>query len=689
MPGRLRRVIKADDLYRLKLIDGCELSPDGGHVVYGLQWVDPKSQKKYSNLWLASTSGGAPRRFTRGDQSDGRPRWSPDGRRIAFLSNRRDEKQSQIYVITFRGGEAARLTDFRGTIGAFEWSPDGKRIVCQLRKKDAEEIDRDKDEAKKKLGIVARHVRRVFFKEDGVGFLPQERWHLWTVRVPGGASHQLTTGDIYDEVEPAWSPDGKLIAFLSNRAKDPDLEPDALDIHVIPAGGGMLRKIPAPFGPKVTPAFSPDGRWIAYFGIQGRGKWWKNFDLWIVPVSGKGRARNLTGRFDINCTSWPINDFPGSPAAKPPTFAKDGGRIFFQVARHGNTHLYSMSASADRASPTVFIGKDGVVGAYSLDRDQTKLAYFHADMTTPGDLWLRDITGLRDRRLTRVNDRVLRNVDLGEIEEVWVKGAAANRIQGWILKPPGFRRDRKYPSILEIHGGPRVQYGNFFMHEFYCLAAAGYVVHFCNPRGGQGYGEAHSKAIWNAWGTADYDDLMAWTDHIARKPYVDTRRMGVTGGSYGGYMTNWIVGHTDRFKAAVTQRSVSNLISMWGSSDFNWVFQMELRDLPPWRDLANYWRQSPMKYMGKAKTPTLVIHSEQDLRCAIEQGEQVFVALKRLGVDTEMVRFPEEPHGLSRAGRTDRRIERLRHMLRWFDRYLKRDEGGHSPKVVGKGGRRP
>ena len=212
------------------------------------------------------------------------------------------------------------------------------------------------------------------------------------------------------------------------------------------------------------------------------------------------------------------------------------------------------------------------------------------------------------------------------------------------------------------------------MHEFFFLAAHGYVVAFCNPRGGRGYGEAHAKAIWNSWGTADYDDLMAWTDHVERQPYVDPERMGVTGGSYGGYLTNWIISHTDRFGAAVTQRSVSNLISMYGSSDYNWSFQYEFGDQPPWEAFDSYWQQSPISHIGGASTPTLVIHSEDDLRCPIEQGEQVFVALKKLGVETDMIRFPDEPHGLSRGGRTDRRIERLEHILRWFDRYLKQAE---------------
>jgi dipeptidyl aminopeptidase/acylaminoacyl peptidase len=316
------------------------------------------------------------------------------------------------------------------------------------------------------------------------------------------------------------------------------------------------------------------------------------------------------------------------------------------------------------------IDRDGVVGVFSLDREQERLVYFHGDMKDPGQVFLRDIAGGNERQLTRVNADLLDEIDLGEIEEVWFKGADENDVQGWIITPPGFDPGKKYPSVLEIHGGPLVQYGNFFMHEFYYLAAQGNVVYFCNPRGGQGYGEAHSKAIWNDWGGVDYADLMVWVDYVANRSYIDPKRMGVTGGSYGGYMTNWIIGHTDRFSAAVTQRSVSNLISMYGSSDFNWAFQEEFGNIPPWEDMENYWRQSPIRYIGNAKTPTLVIHSENDMRCPIEQGEQVFVALKRLGVDTKMVRFPDEPHGLSRGGRTDRRIARLEQISSWFQLHL-------------------
>ncbi len=668
MSSNEKRCITAEDLYTMKLISDCRISPDGTHVIFSVQRVDKDTEKKYADLWIVPTNGGSARQFTHGDYADTHPRWSPNGSEIAFLSNREDEDQPQIYIIPFSGGEAEKLTDLKGEYETFEWSPDGKKIAFQFRKKDKEAIEREKDEQKKKLGVVSRHITRVFYKEDGRGYLPKERWHLWTVDTGTGETQQLTDSEIYDEVEPSWSPDDKKIVCCSNRSENPDLDPDAIDIYVISSEGGELEKIEAPVGPKNNPRFSPNGKWIAYFGYEEKNVPWKLTRVWAVPAEG-GEARNLTAQYDFHVSSWVINDLPGAPEMMPPTWSSDSQKIHFQVAHHGSTVLKSVTLDG---SVDNVIDDTGVVGSYTLDDDASRLAYFHADMKDPGQIWVREMDSENSRRLTAINGQLLNSLDLGEVEEVWFEGADGNKLQGWILTPPGFDDTKTYPSIFEIHGGPRVQYGHFFMHEFYYLAAQGYVVYFCNPRGGQGYGEEHAKSIWNNWGTVDYEDLMAWTDYIAQKPYIDTERMGVTGGSYGGYMTNWIIGHTDRFEAAVTQRSVSNLISMWGSSDFNWAFQNEFGKNPPWENLDNYWQQSPMKYIGNATTPTLVIHSENDLRCAIEQGEQAFIALKILGVDTEMVRFPDEPHGLSRGGRTDRRIERLKHIQRWFDRYLKK-----------------
>ena len=238
------------------------------------------------------------------------------------------------------------------------------------------------------------------------------------------------------------------------------------------------------------------------------------------------------------------------------------------------------------------------------------------------------------------------------------------------MTPPDFDPAKRYPAILEIHGGPQLQYGRRFFHEFHYLAGLGYVVFFTNPRGSQGYGNAHQDAIVNDFGAVAHDDLMAWTDHVTARPYVDAARVGVTGGSYGGYMTNWIVGHTDRFAAAVTQRSLCNLISFHGTSDFTWIFQFWFGDEPPWENVENYWRQSPLKYVANVKTPTLVVHAEGDKRVSVEQSEQWYTALRQVGVPSEFVRIEGESHNLSRGGRTDRRIARLEHMARWFERYL-------------------
>ncbi len=675
------RVTKADDLYRFNVPADPQISPDGRHVVYTLQRVDQSNEKKYTNLWVADVESGRLRPFTHGKWSDSQPRWSPDGRTIAFLSNRGNEEQAQIYLIPFDGGEARPLTELKGNFANYEWSPDGTKLVCQFRKKDADALEREKDETKKKLGVSYRHITRVDYKFDGVGYLPQERWHIWVIDAETGEATQRTAGD-KDETEPRWSPDGEHILFASNRSEQPDMDLDATELYLIPAEGdpdaegpdageGMRRLETRP-GRKYGAVFSPDGRHVAYIGRDKPGRWYQNARLYVAPLDGG--ARDLSGEIDLHLGSATNGDIFNGSGPYQLIWSADGQRLYSGATWRGDEPLVALSASEPNDEPLWVINGRGVVGGYTFDAGRQRVAYLWSSLDDPAQLRVADIgpdgTAAEPRTLTTLNEW-LGEVETGEIEEVWFKARDGFELHGWILKPPGFDPEQKYPSILQIHGGPQTQYGNMYMHEFYYLAAAGYVVYWSNPRGSQGYGEGVTGSIYGRWGTIDYDDVMDWTDYVAALPYIDTERMGVTGGSYGGYMTTLIIGRTDRFQAAVAQRVVSNFLSFYGSSDLNFGLEHLAGTAAPWEDLAGNWAASPISRIGNAKTPTLVMHSENDYRCDQEQGEQVFVSLRRLGVDTELLLLPGESHGVSRGGRTDRRIARLEHMLGWFERYLK------------------
>lgn len=659
--------IRAEHLYQLQWQSHLRIIPPEDRLVFARHRIDRKNEKKYSNLWITEQAGRKPVQFTQGDQSDYFPQVSPQGKFIAFLSNREKAEQTQIYVIPVQGGEARKLTDMQGQFSEVSWSPRGDKLLAVFTRKDKELVEIDKDDHRKKLGIISRKINRIFFKSDGLGFLPKERSHLWLINPRSGKAEILTDHEIYDEYLASWSPDGKRIIFCSNRSKDPDLYLEKSGIYEMSLNNRKIKEIKTFEGTKFNPVYSPDGKQVAFLGTKGI-KWWKNTGLWISSTNGSTPPLNLTGKYDLNVGGWTINDF-GSFEIMPPVWGENGEEIYFQAARHGNTHLYKINIHTQKVD--LILDDPGVVGSWVFGNSKNKIYYQFSQIQDPGDIWSYDLDSNKKKRLTTINAKLINKLDLGIIESLWFTNSQGIDIQGWILKPPGFEKGRKYPSILEIHGGPAVQYGNHFMFEFHYLAACGYVVYFCNPRGSQGYGEDFADAIADNWGSVDYQDLMEWTTVVQRKKYIDSRKKGVTGGSYGGYMTNWIIGHTNRFQAAITQRSVSNLISMWGTSDGNWIFQRVFGDKEPWKNLDNYWKQSPLKYIESARTPTLIIHSENDLRCSIEQGEQIFVALKKLGVDAAMIRYPGESHGLSRGGRTDRRIHRLEAIREWFDKYLK------------------
>ena len=667
------RKIDAQDLLTMRFVSQPQLSPDGTQAAYVSRWIDVEKNKYFSNLWLVSTAGGTPRRFTVGDYGDTSPRWSPDGRRIAFVSDRSDS--AQVWLIPVDGGEAGQLTKLEeGSIGSPAWSPDGSKIAFTFRPKPPSDRKAEREAREKEnRSFPPRVIHRAGYREDGTGYNGGERWHLQTICVKTGEVNQLTAED-YDDYSPAWSPDGKTIAFVSNRSEDADLTPGHQDIWLTPSDGGAVRRLTKQSGHMQSPVWSSDGAEIAYIGHDRPDEIWGVSDPHLRVVSiQNGESRDLTLGLDRPVGHHTVGDSSESDAgAGSPIWSVDGTQLFFLVSDRGSCHLYSVNRSG-REPRQLTQGAINVC-AFSADRETRQLALQIESAAEPGDVYLLPTVGGDGNtplRLTNLNREWKAELTLFEPEEIWFDTYDGKKIQGWIVKPPDFEPHRKYPLILEIHGGPHTQYGNAFFHEFQFLAARGYVVLYTNPRGSKGYGEAFTDAIRGNWGDPELKDLMAGVDYVIDQGYVDSERLGVTGGSYGGFMTNWAVSHTDRFKAAVTQRSVTNMMSMAGTCDVQLMGDRTYFPSEVWEDPTLYWKLSPLSYVQNISTPLLILHSEGDLRCPIEQGEQLFIALKRLKREVEFIRYPPEAsHDLSRNGPPDLRLDRLKRILQWMDKHL-------------------
>jgi dipeptidyl aminopeptidase/acylaminoacyl peptidase len=641
------------DVYELVNAGDPRIAPDRGRVAYTVIEVDEESNQYRSAIWVTALDGaGEPRRFTSGEKRDGAPRWSPDGSQLAFTSNRGDDKApSALYVIAAEGGEARKLTDLKEGVESYAWSPDSTRIAFTARVRD--EAYEEEDERKRQ----PRRFLRVFHKLDSVGWTGDRRKHLFVVDVASGEASQLTSGD-FEHDNPVWSPDGTTIVFEGLRDENWDTELVSR-LYAIDAAGGEPRALTGDEGSYETPSFSPDGARIAYRMAVEDGTYPHHSQIGVMNADGGG-ARLLTESLDRQCAPYP--DY------REPIW--DGERLVFTIEDGGNVHLYAVAADGS-AAPERLVGGEQVITGYDV-RDG-ELVYAASTHTTMRELY----AGTDGRKLTDVGRAFVEGRQLLEPERFTARSQDGYEVAAWIVRPPDFDASKRYPAILTIHGGPFTQYGTGFFDEFQVMASGGYVVLFSNPRGGSGYSEEHGRAIRGplgdagpGWGVRDYEDLMAVVDTaLERYDFVDGERLGVIGGSYGGYRTSWIVGHTNRFKTAISERAVNNLVSMFGSSDLFWVFQRQFGG-PMWENMEAYIEKSPSTYAQAIETPVLVLHSEQDLRCNIEQGEHLFTLLRLLGKEVEMLRFPAESHELTRGGSPQHRVIRFEAVLEWFGRYL-------------------
>ncbi|HZH92111.1 MAG TPA: S9 family peptidase [Pyrinomonadaceae bacterium] len=649
-----------EDALALQEVGAPQWSPDGKLIAFTVGEWNRKENRRDTHIHIvgvgAAGAGGAAYKLTNGERGESAPQWSPDSRRIAFLANRDAPRpdapssapRNQIWIIPVAGGEAERLTEEEAGVAQFRWSPDGRRIAYVVRDTPQDKAERDKRRKDKFDAIVVDS-----------GFIYS---HLWTINLDTKEKRRVTEGS-FTVSDPQWSPDAAWVAYTmskggSQESSFTDISDERnTDLYVAPAAGGAPRQLTTNAGPDYAPRFSPDGKWIAYLSNDEPASWAAKIDLVVVASDASAAAnapppRNLTGKYNDS-----VN---GAPKWSP-----DGAALYAAGAEGVYGQLLKIPFAGNAPPQAIFQSKGAYAGV-DLSRDGRMLAFAFNDAKTPNDIWVASSAGKGAQRLTSFNSHI-KDFALVATEVVRWKAPDGLEIEGLLLKPLGYEQGKRYPLILQIHGGPYSHFTYGFNTRAQIFAAGGYAVLLPNPRGSTGYGHKFTTANVGDWGGKDYQDLMTGVDELVKTGVADPERLAVMGGSYGGFMTFWVITQTNRFKAAIGHAGISDWYSFHGQSDIPGLMEYGFGGTP-WTAREAYEKWSPVRYADRVKTPLLITHGEQDRRVPIAQAEQYYRALRKRGIETVFVRYPREGHGIAEP---NHQIDLVRRQLEWFDKHLK------------------
>ena len=659
------RRLTVEDLFALKSVGAPVLSPDGAVVAYTVRSMDLKKDSSDSDIYMIPFAGGEAVRLTTSPKAETSPKFSPDGKWLAFLSGREGDK-TQVWLLPRAGGEASRLTDLKGGVGSFVWSPDSKRLVLVASDPDPDEAPAEpKSEDKKTAKPIV--TRRIQFMRDPEGYLREIRSHLHVFDIEKKTSVQITAGP-YDDEQPVWSPDGKTIAFVSNRSAEPDTNRDSNIFLIAPVAGETPRAITTNPSEDEQPSWSLDGKAIVYVaGGVVADMWYGANHVSTVNVA-TGAVKALTRTLDRNVGG--------------PKFTSDGRAVFFTIEDGGNSHLARVPVEGGVIERIVAGERD----VQSFDIQNGHIAFLESQPTLPSEISVLD--GSAVRRLTRTNDALLKDIKLASVERFKAKSKDGTMIDGFLTRPYDAKPGAKIPTILRIHGGPTSQFSTAFDSEWQLFAAQGYAVVAGNPRGSTGYGRDFSYALFAKWGEPDFDDVMAVVDYAVSLGVADPDRLGVGGWSYGGILTNYVISKTTRFKAATSGASISNILAGYGTDHYQYEYEAELG--LPWKNAEAYLKLSgPFLKADQIKTPTLFLCGQADMNVPLLNTEQMYQAVRRQGIPTELVIYPDQFHGIRTPSYQKDRYERY---VKWYDTYLRPEKAvtlaaARAPEAKGLDGR--